>query len=66
MFSPSKRELLRLIERERTAHRLELANLLDRLASATGTPWTPPPADVANAAPAVAQTWIISPEQQPL
>lgn len=43
MFGPSKRELLRVIERERAHHRLELGNLLDRLASLADKPWTLPP-----------------------
>lgn len=46
MFGPSKRELLRVIERERAHHRLELAGLLDRLADLTGKPWTLPPRPV--------------------
>lgn len=43
MFGPSKRELLRVIERERAQHRIELANILDRNADLCGKPWTPPP-----------------------
>lgn len=46
MFGPSKRELLRLIERERVQHRQEIANLLDRLAVANDKPWTLPPRPV--------------------
>lgn len=46
MFGPSKRELLRVIERERMRHRDELAVLLDRLAAANDKPWTLPPRPV--------------------
>lgn len=46
MFGPSKRDLLRIIERERAQHRLEVANLLDRLASLADRPWTLPPRPV--------------------
>ena len=46
MFAPSKRELLRMIERERAQHRLEVAALLDRLAALSGQPWTLPPRPV--------------------
>lgn len=52
MFGPSKRELVRMIERERQAHRLEVANLLDRLADAHGHPWTLPPRPAADTAAA--------------
>lgn len=46
MFGPSKRDLLRMIERERAQHRVEVANLLDRLALANDRPWTLPPRPV--------------------
>jgi hypothetical protein len=45
MFGPSKRDLLRLLEQERKAHRVELANLLDRVAALADRPWTLPPRD---------------------
>lgn len=41
--SPSKRDLLRIIERERVQHRVEIANLLDRIAALADKPWTLPP-----------------------
>lgn len=71
----TKRALFRTIERERTQHRLELANLLDRLASATGTPWTPPPVSAEaqrrllaeeDARREPAMVWTASPEQDAL
>jgi len=43
MFDPSKKELLRLLEQERKAHRAEIANLLDRIADMANKPWTLPP-----------------------
>lgn len=46
MFGPSRRDLLRIVERERQAHRVEIANLLDRLAAAHDRPWTLPPRPV--------------------
>lgn len=46
MFDPSKKELLRLLEQERKAHRAEIANLLDRIADMANKPWTLPPRDV--------------------
>lgn len=46
MFGPSKRELLRVIERERVTHRQEVATLLDRIAALAGKPWTLPPRPV--------------------
>lgn len=72
----TKRALFRTIERERAQHRLELANLLDRLASATGSPWTPPPSDVDEWRKRLAEAqeerreyeaaWTASPEQDAL
>lgn len=50
MFGPSKRELLRVIERERVRHREELGGLLDRLAAQNGQPWTLPPRPVEKVA----------------
>lgn len=46
MFGPSKRDLLRLIEQERKAHRAEIGNLLDRIADMADKPWTLPPREV--------------------
>lgn len=46
MFGPSRRDLLRIIERERVQHRVEVGNLLDRLAVAHDKPWTLPPRPV--------------------
>lgn len=46
MFGPSKRELLRVIERERAQHRQEIGTLLDRLAALADKPWTLPPRPV--------------------
>jgi hypothetical protein len=46
MFGPSKRELLRVIERERNVHRQEIGSLLDRIADLSGKPWTLPPRPV--------------------
>lgn len=46
MFGPSKRELLRIIERERAQHRAEIASLLDRIGVLAGKPWTLPPRPV--------------------
>lgn len=43
MFGPSKRDLLRELVRERTQHRAEIQNLLDRIADISGKPWTLPP-----------------------
>lgn len=62
-MGPSKRELLRIIERERAQHRLELAGLLDRLAAKDGHPWTPAPADMTPTPESEPQTWQASPEQ---
>lgn len=45
-MGPSRRELLRVIERERMRHRDEIAVLLDRIAALTGNPWTLPPRPV--------------------
>lgn len=42
-MGPSKRELLRIIERERAQHRVEIGNLLDRFADLSGKPWSLPP-----------------------
>lgn len=44
--NPSRRELLRLLERERVQHRVEVSNLLDRMAALADRPWTLPPRDV--------------------
>lgn len=44
--NPSRRELLRLLERERVQHRVEIGNLLDRLAALADRPWTLPPREV--------------------
>lgn len=51
MLGPSKRDLLRIIERERAQHRQEIAGLLDRLADACGKPWTLPPRPVEDPEP---------------
>lgn len=62
MFGPSKRQLWRALREERAQHRHEIQNLLDRLADATGTPWTPSPSSV-QAPPDAPVTWTASPEQ---
>lgn len=41
MFGPSKRELLRVIERERIAFAQERAALIDRIAELAGRPLQP-------------------------
>lgn len=51
MFGPSKRDLLRVIERERVQHRQEIATLLDRLAALADKPWTLPPRPVLEQTP---------------
>lgn len=43
MLGPSKKQLWRQIREERAQHRLEIQNLLDRLADAHDKPWTLPP-----------------------
>lgn len=43
MLGPSKKQLWRQLREERAQHRLEIQNLLDRLASAHDRPWTLPP-----------------------
>lgn len=56
MFGPSRRELLRLIERERNQHREELRQLLDRIMYLAGNPWSPPPQPL----------WSPEPESEPV
>lgn len=67
MFGPSKRDLFRMIERERVQHRVEIGKLLDRLADQAGRPWTPSPAEMSRHQdePAEAPTWSAAPEQDP-
>jgi hypothetical protein len=43
MLGPSKKQLWRQLREERAQHRLEVANLLDRIAALAGQPWTLPP-----------------------
>lgn len=58
MFGPSKKQLWRQIREERAQHRLEIGNLLDRLAAANDRPWTLPPRPVEHVP--------LSPEEQAL
>jgi hypothetical protein len=46
VLGPSKKQLWRQIREERAQHRLEIENLLDRLADAHDKPWTLPPRPV--------------------
>lgn len=67
MFGPTRRDLLRLIERERQQHRHEIQTLLDRLADKNGRPWTPSPADMTRPdTDPTPPAWTASPEQDPL
>lgn len=43
MFGPTKKQLWRQLREERAQHRVEIQNLLDRLAAARDKPWTLPP-----------------------
>lgn len=39
----TKRQLLRMLEREREAHAAERARLIDQICNLSGRPWTLPP-----------------------
>lgn len=45
MFGPSKRQLIRMLERERERHAVIEARLVDQVCNLAGKPWTPAPAD---------------------
>jgi hypothetical protein len=42
----SKRQLLRMLEREREAHAAERARLIDQICNLSGRPWSPAPASM--------------------
>lgn len=48
MLGPSKRQLLRMLERERERHATIEARLVDQVCNLAGKPWTPAPADAAT------------------
>lgn len=66
MFGPSKRQLFRLLEREREAAAAERARLIDQICNLTGKPWTLPPRPLEVVEPDPEQgRYVVSPEQLP-
>lgn len=66
MFGPSKRQLLRMLEREREAAAIERARLIDQICNLSGTPWTLPPRPHVEPTPDPdAGRYITSPDQLP-
>lgn len=62
----TKRNLLRMLERERERHATIEAKLVDQLLHVTGKTWTPPPVVERPASTGDAPSWTPSPEQLPL